>query len=222
MFSLSGSHFPVLSDPTSAEMEREAFLLRNWPNTLQTRCNSLQVPSLNGFVIKYLWSIQVACILLTASRTSSGCMGTFWVVNRNEMGASTMTKQAGVDFWGFKFVFVLLAASTAFLCQSASATAVNCSNGPGRSCVVQSHVADNSSGLHDFASFRALARDSDMTRMTGDHTMILPGPQLFKRPSSDVEFQTQLAGTQPLPEPSTIVLLSMGLLGIASSLRRIH
>ena len=149
-------------------------------------------------------------------------MGTFWVVNRNEMGASTMTKQAGVDFWGFKFVFVLLAASTAFLCQSASATAVNCSNGPGRSCVVQSHVADNSNGLHDFASFRALARDSDMTRMTGDHTMILPGPQLFKRPSSDVEFQTQLAGTQPLPEPSTIVLLSMGLLGIAISLRRIH
>lgn len=130
-----------------------------------------------------------------------------------------MRKQTGVDFWGFKFVFVLLAASAAFWCQSASATAVNCSNSPGRSCGVQSDVADNSSDLHDFASFRSLDRDSEMT---GDHTMILPGPQLFKRPSGDVEFQTQLVGTQPLPEPSTIVLLSMGLLGIAISLRRIH
>lgn len=130
-----------------------------------------------------------------------------------------MRKQAGVGFWGSKFVFLLLAASTAFLCQSASATAVNCSNSPGHSCGIQSSVGDNSSALHDFAGFRGLAGDSEMT---GNHTMILPGPQLFKRPSSDVEFQTQLAGTQPLPEPSTIVLLSMGLLGIAIGLRRIH
>ncbi|MHB8484477.1 MAG: PEP-CTERM sorting domain-containing protein [Candidatus Acidiferrales bacterium] len=52
--------------------------------------------------------------------------------------------------------------------------------------------------------------------------MILPGPQLFKKPSGDVESQTQLSKTQPLPEPSTIVLLSMGLIGIAISIRRIH
>ena len=146
-------------------------------------------------------------------------MGTVWVVNPDELGASTMRKRAGVHFWGFKFVFVLLAAGAAFWCQSASATAVNCSNSPVRSCGVQSNVADNSSALHDLAAFRALSRDSEMT---GDHTMILPGPQLFKRPSGDFEFQTQLAATQPLPEPSTIVLLSMGLLGIAISLRRIH
>lgn len=129
-----------------------------------------------------------------------------------------MKKQVGVNFRGFIFVVVLLAATTAFWCQSASATAVNCSNGPGHSC-----VADNSSGLHDLAStsnsFRALARDSEMT---GDHTMILPGPQLFKKQSGDVESQTQLSQTQPLPEPSTIVLLSMGLIGIAISIRRIH
>lgn len=147
-------------------------------------------------------------------------VGTVWVVNRHQRGAS-MRKQASVNFWGFRFVFVLLVASAAFWCQSASATAVNCSNG--RSCGVQSNVVDNSSHLHDLAStsnsFRALARDSEMTR---DHTMILPGPQLFKRPSGDVEFQTQLAKTQPLPEPSTIVLLSMGLIGIATSIRRIH
>jgi hypothetical protein len=130
-----------------------------------------------------------------------------------------MRKQAGVDFWGFKFVLVLLAASAAFWCQSASAAAVNCSNGPGHSCGVQSNVADNSSGLHDLASRRAFAGDS---QMTGDHTMILPGPQLFKKPATDVEFQKRLAETQPTPEPSTIVLLSMGLLGIAISLRRIH
>jgi len=134
-----------------------------------------------------------------------------------------MRKQAGVSFRGVKLVFVLLAASAAFWCQSASATAVNCSNGPGRSCGVQSNAVDNSSDLHDLAStgnsFRALARDPEMT---GDHTMILPGPQLFKKPSGDVESQTQLSKTQPLPEPSTIVLLSMGLIGIAISIRRIH
>jgi len=127
-----------------------------------------------------------------------------------------MRKQAG--FWRFVFVVVLLALTTVLWCQSASAAAVNCSDGPGLSC-----VADNSSDLHDLAStsasFRALGHQSSMT---GDTEMILPGPQLFKRQSGDVTSQTQLSETQPLPEPSTIVLLSMGLIGIAISIRRIH
>ncbi|MFI5073019.1 MAG: PEP-CTERM sorting domain-containing protein [Terriglobales bacterium] len=135
-----------------------------------------------------------------------------------------MRKQAGVNLWGYKFVLVLLAASTAFLCQSASAIAVNCSHGQGRSCVAQSDVAsDNSSGLRDRASstnsFRPRTGDSELT---GDNGMILPGPQSFKKQFGDVEFQTQLPSTQPLPEPSTIVLLTTGLLGIGISLRRIH
>jgi len=72
-------------------------------------------------------------------------------------------------------------------------------------------------------SFSPKNQSFDFSR--GDGRIILPGPQAFRREFGDLQFQTQASeapGTQPMPEPSTIVLLATGLLGMAIGIRRIH
>ena len=136
-----------------------------------------------------------------------------------------MKKQAGNNRGMSRILFVLLAAITAFCCDSAFAGGLNCSTSPVHACGVQSQIAR--ANFNMFGDLVSTAANSFHTRAgdfdpTGGNGIILPGPQSFKKPSADVEFETLLpaAATQPLPEPSTIVLLATGLVGIGVSIRR--
>ena len=191
-------------------------------SALQRCSNTLQCFRVK--LVYYLYDRRYSPGHYLARYFDERCFRIFRTKQSRKWGAS-MKKQAGNNRWMSKILFVLLAASAAFWCDSASASGLNCSTSSVRSCGVQSHIARaNSSMFGDFVStaansFHARAGDFDLT---GGNGIILPGPQSFKKPSADVEFQTQLpaAATQPLPEPSTIVLLATGLLGIGVCIRR--
>ncbi|MHB8754217.1 MAG: PEP-CTERM sorting domain-containing protein [Candidatus Acidiferrales bacterium] len=128
-----------------------------------------------------------------------------------------MKKLRGFSF-GASLAVVVLLGTTALLGSRAAFAAP-----------VHSGVAHSNSGvlrgLSSAAgnSFNAKNRSFDFSR--GDGRVILPGPQAFRKEFGDVRFQMQTSETpaaQPMPEPSTIVLLATGLLGMAIGIRRIH
>ncbi|MHB8539948.1 MAG: PEP-CTERM sorting domain-containing protein [Candidatus Acidiferrales bacterium] len=134
----------------------------------------------------------------------------------------------GFSFCTSTVAVVLLAASALLGSQAAFAVPVTCSHGKGRPCVQLGVAHPNSGVLRGLSSaagnnFSAKNRSFDFSR--GDGRIILPGPQAFRKQFGDLEFQAQTPGTpgaQSMPEPSTIVLLATGLLGMAIGIRRIH